>query len=230
MWFVLNIYFYYLFHLHSKKNTSILCILKPNMMKKIVLSILLLATVVIVKAQEEFKPFKVDVSLGYAIPGGTGAKGGILFVVEPKYAVIPNVSVGLRMEAAVMARGTVDANGTAADVDVKAAGSYLLTGDYYFTQTTVRPFAGVGLGIYSLAAASVNNSGTSASASAGSKFGEMVRAGVELSHFRVGLEYNIVPSTKLETVSGSGVKSTYTTKNGYMGIKVGFCIGGGRKK
>jgi outer membrane protein X len=232
MWFVLNIYFYYLFHLHSKKNTSILRLIKPNKMKKIAFSILLLTTVVIAKAQEEpeFKPFKVDVSLGYAIPGGTGAKGGILFVVEPKYAVIPNVSVGLRLEAAVMARGTVDASGNAADVDVKAAGSYLLTGDYYFTQKTVRPFAGVGLGIYSLAAASVNSSGTSASASASSKFGQMVRAGVEISHFRVGLEYNIVPSTKVDVVTGGGTKSTYTTKNGYMGIKVGFCIGGGRKK
>lgn len=200
-------------------------------MKKITLSILLLTAVVIAKAQTEspFKPFKVDVSLGYAIPGGTGAKGGVLFALEPKYEVIPNLSVGLRMEAAVMARGQVDANGNAADVSVKAAGSYLLTGDYYFTQNTVRPFAGAGLGIYSLAAASVNNNGTSSSASAGSKFGEMIRAGVELSHFRVGVEYNIVPSTKLETVNTSGVKSTYSTKNGYLGIKVGFCIGGGKK-
>jgi hypothetical protein len=198
-------------------------------MKKIVLSILLLATVAIVNAQSEFKPFKVDVSLGYAIPGGTGAKGGVLFVVEPKYAVIPQVSVGLRMEAAVMARGTVDASGNAADVDVKAAGSYLLTGDYYFTQNTVRPFAGLGLGIYSLASASANSAGTTASASASSKFGEMVRAGVEISHFRVGLEYNIVPSTKVDVINAStGTKSTYTTKNGYIGIKLGFCIGGGR--
>ncbi len=200
-------------------------------MKKITFSILLLSSVVFAKAQTEspFKPFKVDVSLGYAIPGGTGAKGGVLFVVEPKYEVIPNLSVGLRMEAAVMARGTVDANGNAADVSVKAAGSYLLTGDYYFTQNTVRPFAGAGLGIYSLAAASVNNNGASSSVSAAHKFGEMVRAGVELSHFRVGLEYNIVPSTKVDAISSSGTKTTYTSKNGYMGIKVGFCIGGGKK-
>jgi hypothetical protein len=199
-------------------------------MKKIVLGILLLTTVAIANAQSEFKPFKVDVSLGYAIPGGSGSKGGVLFVVEPKYAVMPQVSVGLRMEAAVMARGQVDASGNAADVSVKAAGSYLLTGDYYFTQNTVRPFAGLGLGIYSLASASANTDGYTSSASAGSKFGEMVRAGVEISHFRVGLEYNIVPSTKGEIVNiSTGAKSTYTTKNGYIGIKLGFCIGGGKK-
>lgn len=199
-------------------------------MKKITLSILMLASVVIAKAQQEhvFKPFKVDVSMGYAIPSGEGAKGGVLFVVEPKYAVIPNVSVGLRWELAVMARGTSDASGSTAKVDAKAAGSYLLTGDYYFTQTTVRPFAGAGLGIYSLAAASVDNS--SASAGGGSKFGEMVRAGVELAHFRVGLEYNIVPKTTMETVNSSGVKVSNSMKNGYMGIKLGFVIGGGKIK
>jgi outer membrane protein X len=42
--------------------------------------------------------------VGYAIPAGTGAKGGVLFAVEPKYAVIPNLSLGVRFEGAVMAR------------------------------------------------------------------------------------------------------------------------------
>lgn len=195
-------------------------------MKKIVLSILLLATVAIANAQYEFKPFKVDVSLGYAIPGGEGAKGGVLFVVEPKYAVIPSVSVGLRIETAIMARGRADASGTNTEVDVKAAGSYLATGDYYFTSSTVRPFAGLGLGIYSLAAASTEDNG--ASVSAGSKFGQMVRAGVELSHFRVGVEYNIVPKTTMEYINSNGVKTSSSMKNGYIGIKVGFCIGGGK--
>ena len=200
-------------------------------MKKIAFSILLLTSVVIAKAQTEspFKPFKVDASIGYAMPGGEGAKGGFLLAIEPKYEVIPNLSVGIRWELAVMVRGTVDQTGNTTKVNAKAAGSYLLTGDYYFTQNTVRPFAGAGLGIYSLAAASADNSGVTA-AGAGSKFGEMVRAGVELSHFRVGLEYNIIPSTKLETInSQTGVHTTNSSKNSYLGIKVGFVIGGGRK-
>jgi outer membrane protein X len=198
-------------------------------MKKITFSILLLATfaTAIAQQEQEFKPFKVDISTGYAIPGGDGAKGGILFVVEPKYEVIPNLSVGFRWELAVMARGTVDQYGNTAKVDVKAAGSYLVTGDYYFTQNTVRPFAGAGLGLYSLAAVSTDDN--SASIGASSKFGEMVRAGVEISHFRLGLEYNIVPTTKQETINTStGDKTTITAKNGYMGIKIGFTIGGGK--
>ena len=58
----------------------------------------------------------------------------------------------------------------------------------------------------------------------------MVRAGVELAHFRVGLEYNIVPKTTMETVNSSGVKVSNSMKNGYMGIKLGFVIGGGNIK
>lgn len=197
-------------------------------MKKIAFSILCIGLAIISNAQTSFKPFKVDLSTGYAIPGGKGAKGGILFAIEPKYAVIPNLSVGLRFEAAVMARGFADQNGNAAEVDVKAAGSYLATADYYLTNNTVRPFAGAGLGLFSLASASANDNGGSAGAT-GSKFGGLVRAGVEISHFRLGVEYNLVPQTTVTVIDGN---STYESKakNGYIGIKIGAVIGGGKIK
>jgi len=181
------------------------------------------------KSQEsDLKPFKVDVSLGYAIPGGKGAKGGVLFAVEPKYAVIPAFSVGLRMEGAVVARFSgYDENGEEMDASVKASGSYLLTGDYYFTDNySFRPFAGGGAGIFSLASVEVNS--TSGEVSGGTKFGGMVRAGFELSHFRLGLEYNLIPKTTFTGYDENGeMTSGLTSKNGYIGIKVGVCIGGG---
>jgi outer membrane protein X len=180
--------------------------------------------------ESDLKPFKVDVSLGYAIPGGKGAKGGVLFAVEPKYALINAFSVGLRMEGAVVARFSgYDQNGQPMDASVKASGSYLVTGDYYFTDNySFRPFAGAGAGIFTLASVEVNS--TSGEVSGGSKFGGMVRAGIELSHFRLGLEYNIVPKTTFTGYDENGeVTSGLTSKNGYMGIKVGVCIGGGKR-
>jgi len=181
------------------------------------------------KSQEsDLKPFKVDVSLGYAIPGGTGAKGGVLFAVEPKYAVMSAVSLGLRMEGAVVARFSgYDENGDAMDASVKASGSYLLTGDYYFTDNySFRPFAGGGAGIFSLATAEVTQS--SGEVSGGTKFGGMIRAGIEMSHFRLGLEYNLIPKTTFTGYDENGeITSGLTSKNGYIGIKVGVCIGGG---
>jgi hypothetical protein len=198
---------------------------------KNVLAIFILSSILSLSAksqESDLKPFKVDISLGYAIPGGTGAKGGVLFAVEPKYAIMSSLSLGLRMEGAVVARFSgYDQNGDAMDASVKASGSYLVTGDYYFTDNySFRPFAGGGAGIFSLASAEVNSN--SGEVSGGTKFGGMIRGGFELSHFRLGLEYNIIPKTTFTGYDQNGeITSGLTSKNGYIGIKVGVCIGGG---
>jgi hypothetical protein len=198
-------------------------------MKKVYLILALVTTVTFSAiAQDDLKPFKVDVSAGYAIPGGSGSKGGVLFAVEPKYAVMPTISVGLRMEAAVVARFSgYDSDGFPNDASVKASGSYLATGDYYFTENySFRPFAGAGAGIFTLASASVNGDG-SESAGAGSQFGGMIRVGAEISHFRFGVEYNLIPSSTLDGFDANGDPAKVKSKNSYLGIKLGFCFGGG---
>jgi Outer membrane protein beta-barrel domain len=176
-------------------------------------------------AQSDNKPFKVDVSAGYAITSGSGSKGGVLFVVEPKYAVMPNLSLGLRLETAVVARfDGYDQNGDPQDVSVKASASYLATGDYYFNDNySFHPFVGAGVGVFTLASASSNSDGVST----GSKFGGMIRAGIEVSHFRFGIEYNIIPKTTFDGFDNNGDPATLTSKNGYIGIKLGVCLGGG---
>lgn len=190
-------------------------------MKKLVSSILMLtAMVVIANAQSTtFKPFKVDFAIGYAIPsgGGQGAKGGVLFAIEPKYAINDNITVGLRGEGAVMVRVSSDQSGSVNSADAKAAGSYLLTGDYYFNTNSFRPFAGVGAGLFSTAAASVDVNGNVAEGAAALKFGATPRVGFEFGHFRMAVEYNVVGKTG-------------TINNSYLGIKLGFFAGGGRIK
>jgi outer membrane protein X len=197
-------------------------------MKKIYLLLSLTLVFFSAIAQSNLKPFKVDVSVGYAIPGGSGAKGGVLFVVEPKYAVMPALSLGLRMEAALVARFSgYDVDGYATDASVKASASYLATGDYYFTDNySFRPFAGAGAGIFRLASVETNSTGDGVSAS--TKFGGMIRAGIEVSHFRLGLEYNLVPKTTFSGYDSNGDPATLTSKNGYIGVKLGVCFGGGR--
>ena len=192
-------------------------------MKKITFSILFLFAIAIANAQT-FKPFKVDLSTGYAIPSGKGAKGGILFALEPKYAVMDALSVGLRLEGAVMARGRSTDNAEEIEVDVKASASYLATADYYFSNSTVRPFAGAGVGLFSLAGASGDEDNVGVSG-ASSKFGGMLRAGAEIGHFRIGVEYNLVGNTDLKDATNQTIG---TAKNSYIGIKLGAVIGGGR--
>ncbi len=91
-------------------------------------------------SQRIFKKFKVDVSVGYAAPqessGGGGFKSGALFAIEPKYAVLDELSVGLRLEAAVMAR--IDNNNETGNA--KANSSYLAPGIITFQIKDSGPF------------------------------------------------------------------------------------------
>ena len=178
---------------------------------------------------QTFNPFKVDLAVGAAIPNGSGAKGGVLLSLEPKYAVISRLSAGVRIEAAIMARGYVSSDGSTASADVSAAASYIATSDYYYTNSFFRPFSGVGAGLYRFASASIDNSGNNVGTIAGSKFGTMVRSGFEVGHFRLAVEYIIIgKNTQTYTDVSSGNKYTVSSKNSYMGFKLGFFFGGGR--
>jgi outer membrane protein W len=188
-------------------------------MKKLVCYLMALAIAQFSLAQGSdtermFKKFKVDVSLGYAIPqsssAGSNFSGGALFAVEPKYAVMDPLAIGLRIEAAAIVN---EYNNNSNQSNGKANVSYLLTGDYYFSDKGFRPFLGAGAGVYVIANVDSNFNSNANTIPTTTQFGFMARAGFEASHFRLGIEYNFV---------GSGAS--------YLGLKVGVCIGGGRIK
>lgn len=178
---------------------------------------------------QEFKPFKVNVSVGYAKPFNAGVSGGVLFAVEPKYGFSDHFDLGLRLELASVARG-VQVNGNTTTGDVSAYSSYLITGNYLFGSSSVRPFVGAGLGLFTIGSGGTvviaNNGQANQNISlvSDTKFGGMIRAGVKLSHFVVAAEYNAVPTTNAATSN-----TQITSENSYLGVKVGFDIGGGRK-
>ena len=163
-----------------------------------------------------FKKFKVDISFGYAIPGtssnGYNYQTGGLFAIEPKYAIIDQLVVGFRVEGAVIAN--INTNSNSNNSNGKADLSYILTGDYYFTNTKVRPFVGAGAGIFrtSIIDSTTNNNNIN-SLPTTQLFGFMIRGGFEWGHLRVGVEYNII-----------------STSVNYFGLKLGVCVGGGRIK
>lgn len=191
-------------------------------MKKITSVLCFLLFVAVAANAQEFKKFRVATNLGYAIPGGDGAKGGISFSIEPGYRVSDALLVGLRWETAALIRGASEDIGTV-DLDIAGINSYTLNGQYYFSNNNFRPFLGLGFGIYSLAAVKFDTgSGTGTAATSESKFGFYPRAGFDAGHFTLQLEYNILGNTKVE---GEDVEF----KNSYIGIKIGGYFGGGRK-
>ena len=114
-----------------------------------------------------------------------------------------------------MVRATVNSNGEAMKGDAKASASYLLTSDYYFNTNSFRPFAGIGAGLYRNAAVSLDSDDMEGDMQTGSKFGFAPRVGFEYGHFRTAIEYNVAGKAG-------------NINNNYLGIKLGFFIGGGR--
>lgn len=210
-------------------------------MKKLVL-LLAFSVVSLCTFAQDYKAFRWGLGLGYAAPGGggEGAKGGVLLYTEPSYRVTDQIAVGLRFELAVMARVAVSgtSSNSTAEAEVKANGSYTVNGQYYFGSSSFRPFAGAGFGVFALASAtgtaSANGSGTATSEVAGgTKVGFYPRVGFDVGHFTMNLEYNIIPKTEgiSQVVSGNGTITNQNVeiKNSYLGFKLGFFIGGGKK-
>lgn len=196
-------------------------------MKKYLVGCLMLFAVA--AQAQTYKPFKVNVSVGYAQPLHAGNSGGVLFAVEPKYGVTDHFDLGFRLELASVARGVV-VNGNTTTGDVGAFASYLLTANYLFGEGNARPFIGGGLGAYTIGSGGtvvITNGQTPQNVNlvSDTKFGGMVRAGVKVGHFVAAVEYNAAPTTELANISNTKISS----ENAYLGIKVGADFGGGRR-
>ncbi|MDR3365355.1 MAG: porin family protein [Prevotellaceae bacterium] len=164
------------------------------------------------QAQYSYKPFRIDVGAGLSFPVtsfGIGALGS----VEPQYSFGP-FGVGLRMEY------HVEDHKTEIDNITKFNSALLLTGDYRLSSGTSRPFVGVGLGSYVTAAEfGETDEYSSRYRFFGQKAGAMLRAGIDLPHFRFAIHYHITGSGKLENTS---------VNFSYLAFTVAVGISGGR--
>jgi outer membrane protein W len=170
--------------------------------------------------------FRVGLDLGYTIPSNGG--GGILFSIEPKYNIKDNMNVGLRIGAAAMVRD-IKSDGDTESAKVSANGSYVGTYDYYFNKSgkSFVPYLGGGAGYYSIANVEINNGDNNdeIALDANGKMGGLLRGGFEWGKFRMGLEYNLVPKSTLQDINGANLG---TISNSYLGIHLGFYVGGGK--
>jgi len=170
-------------------------------MKKLILSVVALLIFGFAQAQRE-GGFRVGFDLGI-IPASGGL--GVSFDIEPKYNIKENMSVGLRLGGAAIARD-VEEIGNTTLVTATAIGSYIGTFDYYFPSgKSFVPFVGGGIG----------------------GFCGVIRGGFEWGKFRMNLEYNFVPKTPLYL---NGPLTTEDISNSYFAVNLGFYIGGGKWK
>lgn len=191
-------------------------------MKKLLLSVVGVLLFVGVSSAQEYKPFKLGLGLGYTMPGDGG--GGILFDFEPAYRINDDIAVGLRIESAIMAKVKPDGS----EADASGNVSYTVNGQYYLTDTKVRPYVGLGFGIFSLA--SISAEAGSAEIGGGSEFGFYPRLGLDIGHFNINLDYNLISATEAAAIDMTTFEpTTVDIKNSYIGIRIGAYFFGGKR-
>ncbi|TDQ16593.1 outer membrane protein with beta-barrel domain [Algoriphagus boseongensis] len=173
--------------------------------------------------------FRFGVDLGAAIPKNGGA--GFLFNLEPQILVKDNLAVGLRLGVAALAKDvTYYSSIDEFDGEVSANTSIVATANYYFNNgnSRVAPYIGAGFGYYGLANIDFETFDPDqpvGELAANYVWSPMIRAGIELAKFRLGAEYNFLPTSDLQDTNGNVVGEAI---NQYFGFTLGFTIGGGK--
>ncbi len=164
------------------------------------------------------KSFKVDLGAGLSSLGSQG--NGSLLYLEPSYTFRAKYKVGIRFEHEGSSMKTIESKSISFD--------YFL---YNYRQLGL--FAGSGISDFN-----VTESGGCGGAAPGivtmrstKRTGAFIRTGLEILHFRLSIEYNIVPSSYVTAVAVGGESlGTVVYKNNYISFKMGVMIGGGKKK
>ncbi len=205
-------------------------------MKKLFLTLIVSISILSLNAQEQGK-IRVGLDAGLGIPNlGVGFNGNL----DIRYNVMDNFNVGVKFNPGIFIKDVV-----ADEVDMEAAATFstitstLVTSDYYFNNgsSSFAPYLGGGLGLFKIVNVGFSQSGTDNISSVSvdvsdfmfeSKFGGLIRGGFEIGHFRMGLEYYLIPRTKLIDIITN--TPTGTTANSFLNFTVGFYLGGGRWK
>ena len=197
-------------------------------MKKLIIAIFMLACVQEVAAQRA-GGFRFQMDFGAAIPkdGGIGA----LVNLEPQILVKSNLAFGIRFGVAGLAKEVVYFNDPEEyEGEIGGNASIVGTLNYYFNKgnSRVAPYIGAGFGYYGFSNLDIDSSDVPeelGDLEADFAWAPMLRAGVELGKFRLGAEYNFVPSSDLQNISGTIIG---TAVNEYFGFTLGFFLGGGK--
>lgn len=198
-----------------------------NIMKKL-LGVLVALLIMNTAYSQQAGKFRYQMDLGFAAPkdGGVGA----LVHLEPQILVLDNLALGMRLGVTGMAKDVTyyqipdDYEGElSANVSVSGTANYY----FNFDDSKVAPYVGAGFGYYALSNLDIEGDDIEDTQNLEADFAwaPMVRAGVELNKFRIGVEYNFVPKSNLQNVSGDVIGQA---TNEYFAFTLGFFVGGGR--
>jgi len=179
--------------------------------------------------------FRYGLNAGLAFPNSKKI-GGIEADFDVRFRVTEKINVGGRIGWADIkknegTRGDAVNNYYTSTVIV----SGLVHSDYYFYEYPkyFAPFVGLGFGVFDVSSISIktgDNVITSRNYAVEYKFGGVIRGGFEYRRFRLALEFNLIPSTKLYDQLGNTpptyIKDVIPNSNNYLSLRIGFFLGG----
>lgn len=194
-------------------------------MKKLLLLAALIGSAFFAKAQSsDYKAFKFDIGLGYAIPTASNAaagstKAGVTFTLHPHYRLSDALAIGVRIEGAGL--GYEDKSSGSTSVNVQVLYSYCATAEFYLLKGGFRPFIGGGAGFFNQSSTNIDSTSNNNNINltkGGTKFGFFPEVGFEAGKFRMSAAYNVLG------------KDDFGNNNSYASFNIGFFFGGGRKR
>jgi hypothetical protein len=189
-------------------------------MKKIVLVAMLFISAS--AAAQHYRKFLFALDVG--MPNSKLKPAG-LFTMEPAYRVNDKIAIGFRMETVGFV-STIGGN----NLSLSSMG---INGHYYF-DLPVRTFCGLGIGLYNPSNNFIMSNTETQSQRNG--LGIYPRIGLEFGHARLTLEYNFIQnmndyvSPEFNPMMPLAQGHYEIVNKSYLSLKIGFFIGGGKKK
>lgn len=210
--------------------------MKLTLWSRLALSTACLLVYTTLKAQSDFK---LNVAVGYAkfqkaskFSSSDQPKGGLVYSIEPQFGLSNSLDIGLRFEQAFIKRPEILDEVIMYQSQAQSIMSGALTVTYRIgTSSTVRPYIGVGAGVYYVGKSEQIfeeslNSYFAYPLPAAAKPGGLGRVGVALGPVLLEGAYNLVSDTNVENTVA---RKTLAGKNSYFSLKVGYSFGGGAR-
>lgn len=155
---------------------------------------------------------------------------GLLLNVEPRINISENSAIGLRFGVALNSQKYKNNDSSQfyiEDQNDNGIVSFTPTYDYYLNDDNYRPYLGLGIGYYLFGYTDVFRIGMPGAleGNVSNQLGFLLRGGFESGRTRFGLEYNFIPKADIEIPNGQRIG---TVDNSYLGVSIGFTIGGGK--
>jgi len=149
---------------------------------------------------------------------------GIGAVVEPKWNITDSIAAGLRVDGGVVFGGRIVPQGTTSFAMGGMVGT-LLKGEYLLGDSGVRPFLGLGAGMYTLMSqgATVGDGGAGVNQSIGQFYGVAPQLGLDFGGVRLGVTYNYIlgGDILLEQDVNAGLPAQKLPRN-YIQLELSF--------